>query len=91
MYFVVEPMTAFEERPKTRWRGPLLLPFAFRWRDPKTLLVHHGAVVQHSGGHVIGYTTLCTDVLGSRWDEPQPDEPADINCFECLGAREQDE
>lgn len=80
-------MTAFE---RTQWRGPVLLPAAFRWRDPKTLLVHHGAVVQGASGDVVGYTTLCTEVLGAKWDEVQPDEQDMINCLECLGAREQE-
>ena len=86
-------MTFFDK--KTRWAVeppsfPILLPAAFRWCDPATSLVHHGAVVKR-GDHVLGFTVLCTDVLGPRWDDPQLDVPAHINCLECLGAREQDE
>ena len=83
-------MSAFE---KSQWMVPriLLLPATFRWRDPDTQLVHHGAVVQRGDDHVIGYTILCTEALGKRWDDAQPDEPALINCLECLGAREQEE
>jgi hypothetical protein len=68
----------------------VLLPAAFRWRDPKTQLVHHGAVVQRGDETVIGFTTLCTEVLGAKWDDAQPDEPAMIDCLQCLGAREQE-
>jgi len=79
----------------------LLLPAAFRWRDPATQLVHHGAVlVRQSADNIlgagvdhvdviIGYTILCTDVLAKTWDDAQTDEPAIINCLECLGTREQ--
>jgi hypothetical protein len=53
--------------------------------------VHHGAVIKRRDGHVLGFTILCTEVLGPDFDDPQPDEQADINCLMCLGAREQDE
>ena len=85
-------MTWYSDKPLERVNNhPLLLPAAFRWRDPDTQLVHHGAVVQYRDGRVQGYTILCTTVLGPMWDEPKPDEPVLINCIECLGAREQDE
>lgn len=84
-------MTAFEKRPHAQWAGPVLLPAPFRWRDPKTQLVHHGAVLQNIRGRVLGYTVLCTEVLGSLWEDHPADEHANINCIECLGAREQDE
>jgi len=84
-------MSAFEERPRTQWQGPLLLPAPFRWRDPKTQLVHHGAVIKRRDGGVLGFTILCTEVLGPDFPDPPDDEHADINCLQCLGAREQDE
>jgi hypothetical protein len=95
MYCLGEPMSAFEEKTPGRlratWSHPLLLPATFRWRDPATNLVHHGAVIKRREGHVLGFTVLCTDVLEPRWDDPQPDEDSFISCLECLGAREQDE
>jgi hypothetical protein len=84
-------MTAFEEKTPGRFQQPLLLPSTFRWRDPGTKLVHQGAVVQWQDGKVLGYTLLCTEVLGARWEQPPTDEDSFVSCLECLGAREQDE
>ena len=79
------------ERPHVEWREPLLLPAAFRWQDPHTKLVHHGAVIQRHDGKVLGFTKLCTEVLGFDFKEQPADVGLDINCLQCLGAREQDE
>lgn len=87
-------MTAIEKH--AGWNPPILIPSDFTWFDATTLLVHQGAVLlKHEGdkGRVIGYTILCTDVLGRMW----PDKPVDaatsldvvITCFGCLGAYEQ--
>jgi hypothetical protein len=90
VYLLGEPMTFFDKKVGWASNEPLLLPAAFRWRDPATQLVHHGAVIKRRDGHVLGFTVLCTEVLGPDWDDPMPNEDADINCLQCLGAREQD-
>ena len=86
-------MTAFEKITpgKINWPKPLLLPAAFRWRDPATNLLHQGAVITWPDGRVVGYTLLCTDTLEPRWSSAPSDEDSFVSCLECLGAREQDE
>jgi hypothetical protein len=78
-------------------RFPILIPADFTYLDEKTLLVHQGAVLvrpepENDRGRVIGYATLCIDVLTPTWPtKPSPALPNDtvVSCFDCIGAHEQ--
>jgi hypothetical protein len=86
----LQGMTAIEI-PRT----PILLPADFTYLDQKTLLVHQGAMVvrpEGDRGRVLGYTLLCTTVLGSQWPtKPISALPQDtvVSCFDCVAAHEQ--
>ncbi len=89
----VQDVSAIEES----W-GYILIPSDFTWADDQTFLVHQGAVILrpepgNDRGRVIGYTTLCTEVMEVRWRQkpgvPDTSPLGVVTCFECLGATEQ--
>lgn len=70
----------------------VLIPSDYTWLDPKTLLVHQGAVLirpEGDRGRVIGYSKLCTDVLSVEWKDKPMGVALVVSCFDCLGATEQ--
>lgn len=70
----------------------ILIPSDFTWLDPMTLLVHQGAMLlrpEGDRGRVIGFTTLCTDVLKRKWWSMPKSDDLIVLCFGCLGATEQ--